>query len=79
MIDGGVFWTKGRHDNAEQKGTMLFFLELNEPARPAAARSVSHDMGGRAAGGSALRTERRGQNRRIPSTASICRFSHGGN
>jgi hypothetical protein len=29
-----------------------FFQELNEPARPAAARPVSHDMGGLAAGGS---------------------------
>ena len=37
----------------------MFFPELNEPARPAAARPVSHDMGGRAAGGSAVRTERR--------------------
>jgi hypothetical protein len=33
--------------------------ELNEPARPAAARPVSHDAGGQAAGESAVRTERR--------------------
>ena len=46
--------------------TVSLFPELNEPARPAAVRPVSHDMGGRAAGGSAVRTERRGQDRRIP-------------
>ncbi len=40
--------------------------ELNEPARPAAARPVSRDMGGQAAGGSAVRPERRGQDRRKP-------------
>jgi hypothetical protein len=37
---------------------------LNEPARPVAARPVSRDTGGQAAGGSAVRTERRGQDRR---------------
>lgn len=51
--------------------TVSFFPELNEPARPAAARPVSHDMGGLAAGGSAVRTERRGQGRRNPSMASM--------
>ena len=44
----------------------LFFPELNEPARPAAARPASHDVSGQAAGGSAVRTERRGQDRRKP-------------
>jgi hypothetical protein len=45
-----------------------FFPELNEPARPTAARPVSHDASRRrqAAGGSAVRTERRGQDRRKP-------------
>ena len=46
----------------------VFFPELNEPARPAAARPVSRDMGGQAAGGSAVRTERRGQDRRKPTS-----------
>ena len=49
---------KSRHEQ--------FFPELNEPARPAAARPVSRDMGGQAAGGSAVRPERRGQDRRKP-------------
>lgn len=35
--------------------TITFFPELNEPARPAAARPVSRDAGGQAAGGSAVR------------------------
>jgi hypothetical protein len=39
----------------KQETDEVFFRELNEPARPAAARPVSHDMGGRAAGGSAVR------------------------
>ena len=39
------------------------YLE-NEPARPMAARPVSHDAGGQAAGESAVRRERRGQDRR---------------
>jgi hypothetical protein len=64
---------------------LQFFPELNEPARPAAARPVSHDEGGQAAGGSAVRTEQRGQDRRNRRTASMigrirsCRVSHGGN
>jgi hypothetical protein len=33
--------------------TVTFFPELSEPARPAAARPVSHDAGGQAAGESA--------------------------
>ncbi len=41
-------------------------LGWNEPARPAAARPVSHDAGGQAAGGCAVRTERPGQYRRKP-------------
>ena len=44
---------------APLSSVLQFFPELNEPARPAAARPVSRDMGGRAAGGSAVRTERR--------------------
>jgi hypothetical protein len=43
-----------------------FFPELNEPACPAAALPVSHDAGGRAAGESAVCTERQGQDRRKP-------------
>ncbi len=40
------------------RNIMWFFPELNEPAHPAAAaRSVSHDACGQAAGGSAVRTE----------------------
>ena len=46
--------------------TVTFFPELNEPARPAAARPVSGDMGGQAAGGSAVRPKRRGRDRRKP-------------
>ena len=53
------------------KAMLMFFPELNEPARPAAARPVSHDVGGLAAGGSAVRTERRGQDRRNPSMVSM--------
>ncbi len=41
----------------------VFFPESNEPARPVAARPVSHDGGGQAAGESAVRTERQGQDR----------------
>jgi len=44
--------------------TDTFFPELNEPARPAAARPASRDAGGQAASGCAVRTERRGQDRR---------------
>ena len=51
-----------------------FFPELNEPARPAAARPALHDAGGQpeAAGGSAVRTdsERRGQDQRKPAIHS---------
>ena len=45
---------------------LRFFPELNERARPAAARPVSHDAGGQAGGESAARTEQREQDRRKP-------------
>jgi hypothetical protein len=62
---------------AERKS--LFFPELNEPARPAAARPASRDASRPAPGGaSALRTERR---RRIedPTGGDVSvGVSHGG-
>ena len=45
--------------NLNPRGLLWFFPELNEPARPTAARLVSLDTGGPAPV-SAVRTERRG-------------------
>ena len=52
-----LFFNVARRCRAQHK-TVTFFPELNEPARPTAARPVSRDTGGRA---SAVRTERRGE------------------
>ncbi len=55
-----------RSKASESWQSVNFFPELNEPARPAAARPVSHDAGGQAVDESAARTQRRGRDRRKP-------------